>query len=153
MRFNRRLRESRDDDYYSRPPRFYTNGLMELIQDNYLDAGNVASDLANWMSEDDVERFCEVYELKDEIERNAGWDVDGDMDECLTESDGKQKLYDFLFVGREDTDIEGEELLCEEPTLEQAWKTLAKYGFTKKDLRFIEKMSVAEGEMLGLDTY
>lgn len=65
----------------------------------------------------------------------------------------EKKMYDFLFVGAEDTDLEGEELLCEEPTLEEAWATLEKWGFTHETLRFVRKMSVAEGEMLGLDTY
>lgn len=66
----------------------------------------------------------------------------------------EKKMYDFLFVGAEDTDYEGEELLCEEPTLEAAWNTLDHYyGFTHEDLRFVRKMSVEEGEMLGLDTY
>lgn len=65
----------------------------------------------------------------------------------------EKKMYDFLFVGAEDTDFEGEELLCEEPTLEEAWTTLENWGFTHETLRFVRKMSIAEGEMLGLDTY
>ena len=65
----------------------------------------------------------------------------------------EKKMYDFLFVGAEGTDLEGEELLCEEPTLGQAWVTLTLWGFTHEDLRFVRKMSTAEGEMLGLDTY
>ena len=63
------------------------------------------------------------------------------------------KDYDFLFVLTEYSDNEGEEILVECPTLEEAYNTLAHYGFHDYEVRFIEKMSVAEGEMLGLDTY
>lgn len=63
------------------------------------------------------------------------------------------KDYDFLFVLTEYSDNEGEEILVECPTLEEAYETLAHYGFNRNEVRFIEKMSVTEGEMLGLDTY
>lgn len=63
------------------------------------------------------------------------------------------KDYDFLFVLTEYSENEGEEILVERPTLEEAYEALAHYGFNRCEVRFIEKMSVAEGEMLGLDTY
>lgn len=66
----------------------------------------------------------------------------------------KAKTYDFLFELTEYSDNEGEQILVEEPTLEQAWKTLVQgYDFQPEELRFIEKMEVWEGELLGLDTY
>lgn len=67
---------------------------------------------------------------------------------------GIKKMYDFLFELTEYSDNEGEQILCEEPTLNDAWNTLInKHGFEKEELRFIEKMEVWEGELLGLDTY
>lgn len=63
-------------------------------------------------------------------------------------------MYDYLFVGTEESDFEGEEILCEAVSLEDAWNILMyNYGFEREELRFIEKMSVEDGEMLGLDTY
>ena len=62
--------------------------------------------------------------------------------------------YDFLFELTEFSDNEGELILCEEPTLEKAWHTLLfKHGFEPEELRFVEKLTVEEGEMLGYDTY
>lgn len=64
------------------------------------------------------------------------------------------KLYDFLFELTEYSENEGEQILCEEPTLEKAWNTLInKYGFECKELRYLEKMETWQGEILGLDTY
>jgi hypothetical protein len=66
----------------------------------------------------------------------------------------KEKMYDFLFELTEYSENEGEQILCEEPTLEKAWETLIEnYGFEKRELRFLERMETWEGEMLGLDTY
>ena len=66
----------------------------------------------------------------------------------------KEKVYDFLFELTEYSENEGEQILCEEPTIEKAWDTLINnYGFEKCELRFLEKMETWEGEMLGLDTY
>lgn len=63
-------------------------------------------------------------------------------------------MYDFLFVLTEESDNEGEEILCEAKSLEDAWNILLyNYNFGREELRFIEKMSVEEGEWLGLDTY
>ena len=64
------------------------------------------------------------------------------------------KDYDFLFEFTDYSENEGEEILVECPTLEEAYNILTDdYGFDRNEVRFIEKMSVAEGEMLGLDTY
>jgi len=63
-------------------------------------------------------------------------------------------MYDFLFELTEYSDNEGEQILCEAASLDAAYICLTElYGFERNELRFIEKMSVAEGEMLGLDTY
>ena len=51
------------------------------------------------------------------------------------------KFYDFLFVLTEDSDNEGEQILCEETTLDAAYNCLVNlYGFEYKELRFIEQM-------------
>ena len=64
------------------------------------------------------------------------------------------KDYDFLFELTEYSENEGEQILCEAPSLDAAYTYLTDlYGFDRCEVRFIEKMSVAEGEMLGLDTY
>lgn len=66
----------------------------------------------------------------------------------------KVKFYDFLFEFTEDSDNEGEQILVEETTLDAAWNTLVFInGFEYKELRFIERMEVWEGELLWLDTY
>lgn len=63
-------------------------------------------------------------------------------------------MFDFLFVLTEYSDNEGEQILVECDTLEQAFKILIQqYDFQTDDIRFIERLSVEEGEMLGLDTY
>ena len=63
------------------------------------------------------------------------------------------KLYDFLFELTEYSENEGEQILCEEETLEEAYRTLAHYGFNREELRYIDKLETWYGEMLGLDTY
>ena len=63
-------------------------------------------------------------------------------------------MYDFLFCLTEYSENEGEYILCEATSLESAWTILCwQYGFKKNELRFIERMSVEEGEFLGFDTY
>lgn len=63
-------------------------------------------------------------------------------------------MYDFLFELTEYSENEGEQILCEAASLESAWTVLCwQYGFKRNELRFIERMSVEEGEWLGLDTY
>jgi len=63
-------------------------------------------------------------------------------------------MFDFLFELTKYSDNEGEKILCEAPNLDTAYTYLTElYGFEHNELCFIEKMSVVEGEMLGLDTY
>ena len=62
--------------------------------------------------------------------------------------------YDFLFEFTEYSDNEGEQILVECETLREAWAILLEdNGFARKELRYIERMSIEEGEWLGLDTY
>lgn len=63
------------------------------------------------------------------------------------------KDYDFLFELTEYSENEGEEILVECSTLNDAYRILGEHGFEPEEYNFIEKMSVVEGEMLGLDTY
>ena len=63
-------------------------------------------------------------------------------------------LYDFLFELTEFSKNEGELILCEEENAVAAYHTLIdKYGFLPEEIRFIERVSVEVGEMLGYDTY
>ena len=62
-------------------------------------------------------------------------------------------MFDFLFELTEYSENEGEQILVECDTIEEAYGILAHYGFNRKEVQYIEKMSVEEGEMLGLDTY
>lgn len=63
------------------------------------------------------------------------------------------KDYDFLFELTEESENEGEEILVECPTLNDAYRILGAHGFEPEEYNFIEKMEVWEGELLGLDTY
>lgn len=64
------------------------------------------------------------------------------------------KDYDFLFELTEYSDNEGEQILVECGSLPEAWGILLdQYYFEKRELKYLGRMSVAEGEMLGLDTY
>ena len=63
-------------------------------------------------------------------------------------------MYDFLFELTDKSENEGEEILYEGFTLDEAWENLTNmYGFREDELRFIERMETWEGELLGLDTY
>ena len=63
-------------------------------------------------------------------------------------------MYDFLFELTEYSENEGEQILCEAASLESAWTILCwQNGFKRKELRFLERMEIWEGELLGLDTY
>lgn len=63
-------------------------------------------------------------------------------------------MYDFMFELTEYSDNKGERILCEATSLQSALTILCwQNGFKRNELRFIEKMSIEEGEWLGLDTY
>jgi len=61
---------------------------------------------------------------------------------------------DYLFVFTEESDRAGDEILCEANSLEDAYDIMyGYYEFTEEELKYVEEMSVEEGEWLGLDTY
>lgn len=62
-------------------------------------------------------------------------------------------LYDFLFELTEFSDNEGEQILVECETLGGAREILRHNGFTNDEVKFLGRMSVELGEMLGYDTY
>lgn len=62
-------------------------------------------------------------------------------------------MFDFLFEFTEYSDSEGEQILVECETLNDAYRILGALGLEPEEYEFIEKMSISEGEMLGLDTY
>lgn len=62
-------------------------------------------------------------------------------------------MFDFLFELTEYSENEGEQILVECKTLDEAYHILDAHDFKSEEYEFIEKISVAEGEMLGLDTY
>ena len=63
-------------------------------------------------------------------------------------------MYDFLFELTEFSENEGELILCEAAGLESALTVLCwQHGFQRKELKYLGRMSVEEGEWLGLDTY
>ena len=48
----------------------------------------------------------------------------------------------------------GDEILCEANSLEDAYDIMyGYYEFKEEELKYVEEMSVEEGEWLGLDTY
>lgn len=64
------------------------------------------------------------------------------------------RFYDYLFELTEESENEGEQILCEETSLENAWNCLLNtHQFRKEELRYTDTLSTFEGEMLGLDTY
>ena len=65
----------------------------------------------------------------------------------------KRKIWDYLFVLTENSDNEGEEFLVEASSMAEACEILEEHGFDDDEYKYITKMSVLEGEMLGLDTY
>lgn len=44
-------------------PRFYTNYLLDLVDEGVLDAYDVVNAIIRYMSEDDLRRYMEIYEL------------------------------------------------------------------------------------------
>ena len=65
----------------------------------------------------------------------------------------KYKIWDYLFELTEYSDNEGERILVEASSMGEACGILEDNGFDDEDYKYITKMSVLEGERLGLDTY
>ena len=62
-------------------------------------------------------------------------------------------MFDYLFEFTEDSEMAGEQFLVECSSLTEAWDILEKHGFLVDDVQVIKRMSVHQGELLGLDTY
>ena len=63
-------------------------------------------------------------------------------------------MYDFLFELTEYSENEGEQILCEAESYRSALTILCwQYGFKREELKYLNRMSIEEGEWLGLDTY
>lgn len=62
-------------------------------------------------------------------------------------------MYNFLFELTEYSDNEGEQILVECETLNEAYHILGENGFKSEEYDFIDRLTVEEGEMLGFDTY
>ena len=66
----------------------------------------------------------------------------------------KSFLYDFLCEFTSKSECEGEQFLVEAHDLEEAIHILLdQYDFAIGEFRVLERMTVEEGEWLGLDTY
>lgn len=101
------LEESLFEDYDSDSDvRHYSNMLIDMIEDGYVDAEYIATALIKWCSEDDIERFMQVNDLISD-------DEDDDIDESLFEGRGPNKNKP-----KEDTDLFSlinQELVWENP--------------------------------------
>lgn len=62
-------------------------------------------------------------------------------------------MYDFLFELTKDSENEGEQILVECDTLNEAYHILGQNGFESEEYDFLDRLSIEEGELLGLDTY
>ena len=62
-------------------------------------------------------------------------------------------MYDFLFELTEYSENEGEQILVECGTLNEAYHILGQNGFEPEEYNFLDRLSIEEGELLGLDTY
>ena len=125
------------------------------------------------VSDEEIQKIKDVAELLDQIAEAKEDDVfyldcnlpcDGedlrDLAQFLkTYRDEEQKgdkrmKRDYLFVFTEESDNAGEEVLCEASSLDEAYDIMyGYYEFTEEELKYVEEMSVEEGEWLGLDTY
>lgn len=62
-------------------------------------------------------------------------------------------MYDFLFELTEESENEGEMFFVECENLEKAKVILEMSGFKPNEYRFIKRVTVAEAELMGFDTY
>ena len=125
------------------------------------------------VSNEEIEKMYDVADLLDQLEEAKEDDVfyldcplpcDGDDLRELAaflvkfrdeeQKGNKPMKRDYLFVFTEESDNEGEEVLCEATSLEEAYDIMyGYYEFKEEELKYVEEMSVEEGEWLGLDTY
>lgn len=57
-------------------PRFYTNHLLDLVDEGMLDAYDVVNAIIRYMSEDELRRYMEIYELTDLVDNEEDKDYD-----------------------------------------------------------------------------
>lgn len=58
------LDESLFESYHSEP-RYYTIKFLEMLDNGLLDANEMCEAFSKWLSEDDMQRFMDIYELND----------------------------------------------------------------------------------------
>ena len=125
------------------------------------------------VSNEEIEKMYDVAEMLDQIAEQKEDDVfyfnchlpcDGnDLRELAAflvkfrdeeQKGDKPMKRDYLFVFTEESDNAGDEVLCEANSLDDAYDIMyGYYKFKEEELKYVEEMSVEEGEWLGLDTY
>lgn len=125
------------------------------------------------VSDEEIQKLRDVADLLDQLEEENddiftlyypkptfyGEDLRDLAQFLKTYRDNEQKgdktmKRDYLFVFTEESDNAGEEVLCEASSLDEAYDIMyGYYEFKEEELKYVEKMSVEEGELLGLDTY
>lgn len=126
------------------------------------------------VSDDEIKKLHEVADLLDQLEEASEDDIFTfdypkptfygedlrDLAKFLEtfrdeeQKGNKQMKRDYLFVFTEESDNAGDEVLCEAESLEDAYDVMyGYYEFKEEELKYVEEMSVEEGEWLGLDTY
>lgn len=55
-------------------PRFYTNHLLDLVDEGILDAYDVVNAIIKYMSEDELKKYMEIYELTDLMDEDEPMD-------------------------------------------------------------------------------
>lgn len=126
------------------------------------------------VSDEEIKKLRDVADLLDQLEEASEDDIFTfdypkptfygedlrDLAEFLKtyrddEQKGNKKMKrDYLFVFTEESDNAGDEVLCEAESLEDAYDIMyGYYEFKEEELKYVEDMSIEEGEWLGLDTY
>lgn len=80
------LNDSEIDEPHHSETRYYTIKFLEMLDDGLLDATYMCEAFAKWLSEDEMQRFMDVYEL-----------IDDEVDESLLKEAKKPKYYDTTF--------------------------------------------------------
>lgn len=127
-----------------------------------------------FVSDEEIQKLRDVADLLDQLDEAAEDDIFTfnypklafygedlrDLAEFLKtyrdeeQKGDKQMKRDYLFVFTEESDNAGDEVLCEANSLEEAYDIMyGYYEFKEEELKYVEEMSVEEGELLGLDTY
>ena len=81
-----------------RNARAYTCALLELVDEGFLDKDQLIQDLLGWMSEDDVQSFCDKN-LRDENDNEPMIGPADEDEEDDFEDEECDPLDDFNYVG------------------------------------------------------